>query len=81
MFIVFADFILMRYRESHLVSVNTILAMGHVAVFLKSAPMAVEKVLSIFQHRFCRPPSVIDVLIIDQLGCMIIAECVCRMIY
>ncbi|XP_078336365.1 phosphatidylinositol 4-kinase alpha-like [Crassostrea virginica] len=62
-------------RESNLISTNTILTLGHMAVALKFTPKTVESVLQIFQQRFCSPPSQLDLLIVDQLGSMIIAGC------
>ncbi|CAG0882290.1 unnamed protein product [Darwinula stevensoni] len=61
--------------ESTLISTNTVLALGHVAVTLKDTPRTLESILQFFIQRFCRPPSQLDVLIIDQLGCIIISNC------
>ena len=63
-------------RESLLVTVNTIIALGHVAIAFKTQPRVVEDVLQIFLQRFNKPASSLDILIIDQLGCMLIAGCV-----
>uniref|UniRef100_A0A2C9JIA0 1-phosphatidylinositol 4-kinase n=1 Tax=Biomphalaria glabrata TaxID=6526 RepID=A0A2C9JIA0_BIOGL len=64
-------------RESNLISTNTILTLGHLAVILKEQPKLVESILQIFQQRFCSPPSQLDVLIVDQMGCMVMAGCSC----
>lgn len=64
------------FRESTLISLNTILTLGHIAVALKDVPKTIYSVIQIFQQRFCSPPSQLDTLIVDQLGCIIIAGCV-----
>lgn len=63
------------YRDSSLVQANTIVMLGHIAVSLKDTPKTTDTILLFFQQRFCRVPSAIDVLIVDQLGCFIIAKC------
>ncbi|XP_052072692.1 phosphatidylinositol 4-kinase alpha-like isoform X2 [Mytilus californianus] len=62
-------------RESNLISTNTILTLGHIAVALKDTPKTSDSVMQIFQQRFCSPPSSLDKLIVDQMGCMIMAGC------
>ncbi|XP_067015107.2 phosphatidylinositol 4-kinase alpha [Anabrus simplex] len=61
--------------ESSLISTNIVIMLGHVAVALKDTPRTTETILQFFQQRFCRVPSTLDILIVDQLGCMIISKC------
>ncbi|XP_025837646.1 phosphatidylinositol 4-kinase alpha [Agrilus planipennis] len=61
--------------ESSLISTNIVIMLGHVAVSMKGVPKTTETILQFFQQRFCRVPSALDTLIVDQLGCMVIAEC------
>ncbi|XP_015519648.1 phosphatidylinositol 4-kinase alpha isoform X1 [Neodiprion lecontei] len=61
--------------ETSLISTNIVIMLGHVAVALKDTPKTTDTILQFFQQRFCRVPSALDILIVDQLGCMIISKC------
>ncbi|CAH1104235.1 unnamed protein product [Psylliodes chrysocephalus] len=61
--------------ESTLISTNIVIMLGHVAVSMKGTPKTTDTILQFFQQRFCRVPSALDTLIVDQLGCMIISQC------
>lgn len=49
--------------------------LGHVAVALKNTPKTTQNILQFFIQRFCKVPSEQNVLIVDQLGCIIISKC------
>lgn len=62
-------------NESNLVSLNIIVMLGHVAVALKDTTKTTHNILQFFIQRFCKVASEQNVLIVDQLGCMIISKC------
>lgn len=61
-------------RESTIISMNTIVTLGRMAIKLSDIPRTVEIVFQFFQQRFCQPVSGIDSLIVEQLSEMAIAD-------
>ncbi|KAH9426521.1 Phosphatidylinositol 4-kinase alpha [Dermatophagoides pteronyssinus] len=61
-------------RESTIISMNTIVTLGRMAIKLSDIPRTVEIVFQFFQQRFCQPVSSIDSLIVEQLSEMAIAR-------
>ncbi|CAG7786962.1 unnamed protein product, partial [Allacma fusca] len=62
-------------NDSLLVLTNTIVMLGHVGIALKETPKTTESVLHFLQQRVGKMPQDLDVLIIDQLACIVIAKC------
>ncbi|XP_055694049.1 phosphatidylinositol 4-kinase alpha [Lutzomyia longipalpis] len=60
---------------SSIVSLNIIVMLGQVAVTLKDTPKTTHSILQFFIQRFCKVPSEQNVLIVEQLGCMIVSKC------
>lgn len=58
--------------ELNLISVNTMLTLGHIAAALSDVSRTMESILQFFQQRFCQPPSPIDSIIVEQLGKMLL---------
>ena len=65
-----------KSKDQNLMSRNTILLLGHIAVALRHEEKVAENILIFFQQKFCRSHSNPDMdrLIVDQLGCMAIAR-------
>lgn len=49
------------------------------AIALKDVQHTQQSILARFQQRLGDPPSPLDILIINQIGCMLISSLVCRM--
>ncbi|CAL8078131.1 unnamed protein product [Orchesella dallaii] len=62
-------------ENSLLVLTNSIVMLGHVAVALKETAKTTESVLHFLQQRVGKMPPVLDILIVDQLACIVIAKC------
>lgn len=54
---------------------NIIVMLGHIAVALKDTPKTTQNILQFFIQRFQKVPTEQNILIVDQLGCMIISKC------
>jgi len=65
-----------KSKDHSLMSKNTIITLGHIAVALRHEERVSESILIFFQQKFCRSHSTpdMDILIVDQLGCMAIAR-------
>ena len=61
-------------NESGLVSINSIIVVGQMATRLQDKPRTMEVILQFLQQRFCRPPSPLDSLIVDQLAQMVLVR-------
>ncbi|UJR22456.1 hypothetical protein I4U23_025514 [Adineta vaga] len=61
-------------KRTSLVSHNTVLTLGHMAIALKNVQQTQQSILARFQQRIGDPPSPLDILIINQIGCMLITS-------
>ncbi|CAF3557038.1 unnamed protein product [Rotaria sp. Silwood1] len=61
-------------KQTSLVCHNTILTLGHMAIALKDVQHTQQSILARFQQRLGDPPSPLDILIINQIGCMLISS-------
>ncbi len=74
-------FIVCSFRQTTLVSHNTILTLGHMAIALKDIQHTQQSILARFQQRLGDPPSPLDILIINQIGCMLISSLVSNLVF
>ncbi|CAL4229404.1 unnamed protein product, partial [Meganyctiphanes norvegica] len=66
-----------RFTDSDVavISHTVVVSLGTVAVALKDSPKTTETILhQCLLQRFCRPPSPLDTLIVDQLGCILLVK-------
>ncbi|CAF3354648.1 unnamed protein product [Rotaria socialis] len=61
-------------KQTSLVAHNAILTLGHMAIALKDVQHTQQSILARFQQRLGDPPSPLDILIINQIGCMLISS-------
>lgn len=64
-----------RGGDSPLAAMNIIVMLGHVAVALQDTPKTAHNILQFFIQRFDKVPAEQNVLIVDQLGGMVVAQC------
>ncbi|KAB7502620.1 Phosphatidylinositol 4-kinase alpha [Armadillidium nasatum] len=61
--------------EASMVSHTVVVTLGHVAVALRDIPKISATILhQCLLQRFCKPSSPLDNLIVDQLGCILLAK-------
>lgn len=49
--------------------------LGHVAVSMKDTPKTTQNILQFFIQRFCKVSTAQNILIVEQLGCIIVSKC------
>lgn len=60
--------------DANLISTNCIVVLGRMATILYDKPRTMEVILQFLQQKFCRPPSPLDSLIVEQLAQMILVK-------
>ena len=66
------------FRRTSLVCHNTIRTLGHMALTLNYNERTQQSILARFQQRLGDPQSPFDILIINQIGCMLIFKLVSK---